>query len=136
MPETRKRQFSLKILYDFRHLVILVLIYATEMTAWAVLNLKGLGDHDFTYWRMFLLVSVPVIVGSAGMFYKSDHAWMMYAGALAPWLCALSVIIVYGFIQMNLHFLSMDWFFSCVQISFGLQWLLFVGYLFNTTGKP
>ncbi|HDC4556594.1 TPA: hypothetical protein O8U07_004596 [Enterobacter kobei] len=114
----------LKILYEYRHVAFLVLIYAAEMTVWAVLNLKGLGDEDFSTWRIFLLVSVGVIAGSAGILDDPDDGWMVYAGALTPWLIAPFVVIVYGFIQMNLQFLSMEWFFTCVLLSFSLQFLV------------
>ncbi|BBW24615.1 hypothetical protein [Enterobacter kobei] len=124
MSVTPKRLLSLKTLYDFRHLAILVLIYAAEMTVWAVLNLKGLGDEDFSTWRIFLLVSVGIIAGSAGILDDPDDRWMVYAGALTPWLIAPFVVIVYGFIQMNLQFLSMEWFFTCVLLSFSLQFMV------------
>lgn len=110
MSAIRTRSSLLKILYDYRLVVFLVLIYATEMTVWAVLNLKGFGDNDFVTWRIFLLASLFIIPGSAVAYHDTDKAWMMFAGALAPWLSALVSIIVYGFIQMNLHFLSLDWF--------------------------
>ena len=124
MPSIRTRSPLFKILYDYRHIVCLVLIYATEMTVWAVLNLKGIGDEVFSTWRIFLLVSVAIIACSAAAYYGTDKAWMMFAGALAPWLSAAVSIIVYGFIQMNLHFLSMEWFFACVLYSFILQGLV------------
>ena len=124
MSSNLARHPLLKILNDYRHIVFLVLIYAAEMTVWAVLNLKGLGDEDFSTWRIFLLVSVGVIAGSAGILDDPDDGWMMYAGALTPWLIAPFVVIVYGFIQMNLQFLSMEWFFTCVLLSFSLQFLV------------
>ena len=120
MPSIRTHSSLLKILYDYRHVVFLVLIYATEMTVWAILNLKGIGDDDFSTWRIFLLISVAIIASSAAAYGDTDKAWMMFAGALS----ASVSIIVYGFIQMNLHFLSMDWFFTCVLCSFGLQVML------------
>lgn len=124
MSAIRARSALLKILYDHRHVFFLVLIYAAEMTVWAALNLKGLGDDDFSTWRICLLVSVGIIAGSAGIIDDPDDKWMMYAGALTPWLIAPFVIIVYGFIQMNLQFLSMEWFFTCVLLSFSLQFML------------
>lgn len=124
MSSNLARHPLLKILNDYWHIVFLVLIYAAEMTVWAVLNLKGLGDEDFSTWRIFLLVSVGVIAGSAGILDDPDDGWMVYAGALTPWLIAPFVVIVYGFIQMNLQFLSMEWFFTCVLLSFSLQFLV------------
>ncbi|WP_431638373.1 hypothetical protein [Enterobacter mori] len=124
MSSNLARHPLLKILNDYRHIVFLVLIYAAQMTVWAVLNLKGLGDEDFSTWRIFLLVSVGVIAGSAGILDDPDDGWMVYAGALMPWLIAPFVIIVYGFIQMNLQFLSMEWFFTCVLLSFSLQFMI------------
>ncbi|EDV0839738.1 hypothetical protein OY10_004610 [Salmonella enterica subsp. enterica serovar Havana] len=124
MSAIRARSLLLKILYDHRHVVFLVLIYAAEMTVWAVLNLKGLGDADFSTWRIFLLVSVGIIAGSAGILGDRDDEWMVYAGALTPWLIAPFVVIVYGFIQMNLQFLSMEWFYTCVLLSFSMQFML------------
>ncbi|NIG46361.1 hypothetical protein F3J31_21430 [Enterobacter sp. Acro-832] len=124
MSANMARNPFLKILYEYRHVAFLVLIYAAEMTVWAVLNLKGLGDEDFSTWRIFLLVSVGVIAGSAGILDDPDDGWMVYAGALTPWLIAPFVVIVYGFIQMNLQFLSMEWFFTCVLLSFSLQFLV------------
>ncbi|CZY52737.1 hypothetical protein RJ218_003879 [Enterobacter hormaechei] len=124
MSSNLARNPFIKILYEYRHVAFLVLIYAAEMTVWAVLNLKGLGDEDFSTWRIFLLVSVGVIAGSAGILDDPDDGWMVYAGALTPWLIAPFVVIVYGFIQMNLQFLSMEWFFTCVLLSFSLQFLV------------
>lgn len=124
MSSNLARNPFIKILYEYRHVAFLVLIYAAEMTVWAVLNLKGLGDEDFSTWRIFLLVSVGVIAGSAGILDDPDDGWMVYAGALTPWLIAPFVVIVYGFIQMNLQFLSMEWFFTCVMLSFSLQFLV------------
>ncbi|WP_421512408.1 hypothetical protein ACOQH0_23735 (plasmid) [Enterobacter sp. JS8-1] len=119
------RKFSLnKILYDYRHVAFLVLIYAAEMTVWAVLNLKGLGDHNFVEWRIYLLWSVIIIVGSAAAYHGTENAVMIFAGALAPWLIAIIAIIVYGFIQMNFDFLSMNWFSLCGLASFCLQFVL------------
>lgn len=118
------RSALLKIMYDHRHVFFLVLIYVAEMTVWAALNLKGLGDDDFSTWRIFLLVSVGIIAGSAGIIDDPDDKWMMYAGALTPWLIAPFVIIVYGFMQMNLHFLSIEWFYTCVLLSFSLQFVV------------
>lgn len=120
----RARSSLLKILYAYRHVAFLVLIYAAEMTVWAVLNLKGLGDDDFSTWRIFLLVSVAIIAGSAGIIDDPDDRWMMCAGALTPWLIAPFVVIVYGFLQMNLQFLSMEWFYTCVLLSFSLQFVV------------
>ncbi|HDC4621227.1 TPA: hypothetical protein O8U14_004520 [Enterobacter asburiae] len=124
MSVIRARSALLKILYDYRHVFFLVLIYAAEMTVWAVLNLKGLGDEDFSTWRIFLLVSVGIIAGSAGILDDPDDGWMVYAGALTPWLIAPFVVIVYGFIQMNLQFLSMEWFYTCVLLSYSLQFMV------------
>lgn len=124
MSVIRTRSLLLKVLYDFRHVVFLVLIYATEMTVWAVLNLKGLGDQNFVNWRICLLVSMVIIVLSGCSYYDSDEAALTFAGAIAPWLIAPVVITVYGFIQMNLHFLSIDWFFICVLASFFMQFML------------
>ncbi|WP_239619732.1 MULTISPECIES: hypothetical protein [Enterobacteriaceae] len=124
MSAIRGRSALLKILYDHRHVFFLVLIYAAEMTVWAALNLKGLGDEDFSTWRIFLLVSMGIIAGSAGILGDNDDGWMVFAGALTPWLIAPFVIIVYGFMQMNLHFLSIEWFYTCVLLSFSLQFVV------------
>lgn len=121
MSVTLKRLLSLKTLYGFRHLAILVLIFAIELTVWAVLNQKGLGDQDFVAWRIWLLASVFITLFSGFVFYDLKAMEWVYAGALAPWLIAAASIIVLGFIQMNLHFLSMEWFFTCVLFSFILQ---------------
>lgn len=124
MSANTARNPLLKILYDNRHVVFLVLIYATEMTVWAVLNLKGLGDKDFSTWRIYLLVSFGIIAGSAAIIDDPDDGFMMYVGALTPWLIAPFVVVVYGFIQMNLQFLSMQWFYTCVLLSFSLQFVV------------
>lgn len=124
MSSNRARHPLLNILKDYRHIFFLVLIYAVEMTVWAVLNLKGLGDHNFVEWRIYLLWSVIIIVGSAAAYHGTDNAVMIFAGALAPWLIAIFAIIVYGFIQMNFDFLSMNWFSLCGLASFCLQFLL------------
>nr|HDC4297840.1 hypothetical protein [Enterobacter hormaechei] len=75
MSSNLARNPFIKILYEYRHVAFLVLIYAAEMTVWAVLNLKGLGDEDFSTWRIFLLVSVGVIAGSAGILDDPDDGW-------------------------------------------------------------
>ncbi|AEN67227.1 hypothetical protein Entas_4544 (plasmid) [Enterobacter soli] len=134
MAETQKRPLSLKTLYDFRHLAILVLIFAIEMTVWAVLNQKGLGDKNFVAWRIWLLASVFITLFSGFVFYDLKAMEWVYVGALAPWLIAAASIIVIGFIQMNLHFLSMEWFFTCVKFSFTFQ--VISVFIFNATHKP
>jgi hypothetical protein len=73
------------------------------MTIWAVLNQKG--------W-----VTRTLSDGVSGFCQRGYHSvqrntflrfkgnGVVYAGALAPWLIAAASIIVFGFIQMNLHF--------------------------------
>jgi hypothetical protein len=63
-----------------------VLIFAAEMTIWAVLNQKGLGDQDFVRWRVWLLASVVITVFSGIHFYDLKAMEWVYAGAL----CALA----------------------------------------------
>ncbi|EPA1042584.1 hypothetical protein ACQZWC_004272 [Enterobacter bugandensis] len=69
-------------------------------------------------------MSVGIIAGSAGISDDPDDGWMVYAGALTPWLIAPFFGIVYGFIHMNLQFLSMEWFYTCVLLSYSLQFMV------------
>ncbi|EHN8761263.1 hypothetical protein I4B00_004444 [Enterobacter asburiae] len=111
------RKFSQKqFLYDYRHTLIPALVFTIELTVWAVLNLKGQGDKGWFYWRVFLLVSV-LLVG----FSKKAEQWFLMFGSVIPWVGMLIAAIIYGFIQMNLSFLSLNLFYAGVLGSAFLQ---------------
>ncbi|MEJ5069970.1 hypothetical protein WH292_19085 [Enterobacter sp. MYb186] len=123
---TTVRKLSLKqILYNYRHILIPALVFTIELTVWAILNLKGLGDKGWVYWRVFLLLSVFLVVFSASAFEKDDELFLMF-GSVIPWVVMLILSSVYGFIQMNLNFLTLDLFFVGVLGSTFLQALFTV----------
>lgn len=123
---TTVRKLSLKqILYNYRHALIPALVFIIELTVWATLNLKGLGDKGWVYWRVFLLLSVFLVVFSGSAFEKDDELFLMF-GSVIPWVVMLILSSVYGFIQMNLNFLTLDLFFVGVLGSTFLQALFTV----------
>lgn len=123
---TTVRKLSLKqILYNYRHILIPALAFTIELTVWATLNLKGLGDKGWVYWRVFLLLSVFLVVFSGSAFEKDDELFLMF-GSVIPWVVMLILSSVYGFIQMNLNFLTLDLFFVGVLGSTFLQALFTV----------
>jgi len=123
---TTVRKLPLKqILYNYRHILIPALVFTIELTVWAILNLKGLGDKGWVYWRVFLLLSVFLVVFSASAFEKDDELFLMF-GSVIPWVVMLILSSVYGFIQMNLNFLTLDLFFVGVLGSTFLQALFTV----------
>ena len=123
---TTVRQLPLKqILYNYRHILIPALVFTIELTVWATLNLKGLGDKGWVYWRVFLLLSVFLVVFSGSAFEKDDELFLMF-GSVIPWVVMLILSSVYGFIQMNLNFLTLDLFFVGVLGSTFLQALFTV----------
>jgi hypothetical protein len=121
---TTARKFSLKkILYDYRHVAIPLLVYSCELTIWAVLNRNGIGDYDWQHWRIALLVCLFLLVITLGIYSRNDIGDAAF-GVIAPWLVMLLVIIVYGFIRMSLDFVTIDMFFFGVFLSGALQFLL------------
>lgn len=121
---TTARKFSLKkILYDYRHVAIPLLVYSCELTIWAVLNRNGIGDYGWQHWRIALLVCLFLLVITSGIYSRNDIGDAAY-GVIAPWLVLLLVIIVYGFIRMSLDFVTIDMFFFGVFFSGALQFLL------------
>lgn len=115
------RKFSLKkFLYDYRHTLIPALVFTIELTVWAVLNLKGQGDKGWFYWRVFLLVSV-LLVGFSVYAFKKAEQWFLMFGSVIPWVGMLVAAIIYGFIQMNLSFLTLNLFYAGVLGSAFLQ---------------
>ena len=123
---TTVRKLSLKqILYNYRHTLIPALVFTIELTVWATLNLKGLGDKGWVYWRVFLLINVFLVFFSGYAFEKDDDLPLMF-GSVIPWIVMLILGSVYGFIQMNLNFLTLDLFFGGVAASTILQALLTV----------
>jgi len=115
----------LKILHNYRYILIPALVFTTELTVWAALNLKGVGDMGRVSWRVCLLFSVFLVCFSDSAFNKLDGGFLMY-GSVIPWGGMLIAAIVYGFIQMNLNFLTLDLFFVGVPGSTFLQALFTV----------
>jgi len=123
---TTVRKLPLKqILYNYRHILIPALVFTIALTVWATINLKGLGDKGWVYWRVFLLLSVFLVVFSGSAFEKDDELFLMF-GSVIPWVVMLILSSVYGFIQMNLNFLTLDLFFVGVLGSTILQALFTV----------
>lgn len=115
------RKFSLKqILHDYRYILTPALVFTIELTVWAVLNIKGVGDMGWVSWRVSLLLSVFLVYFSGTAFNKRDGGFLMY-GSVVPWGGMLIVAIVYGFIQMNLNFLTLDIFYAGVFCSLVVQ---------------
>nr|WP_181368452.1 hypothetical protein [Enterobacter cloacae]QCO95776.1 hypothetical protein [Enterobacter cloacae] len=120
MSANMARYPLLKILHDYRHILTPALVFTIELTVWAVLNLKGVGDMGWGPWRVSLLLSVFLAYFSCVFFNKRDDWYFMY-GSVVPWGGMLIAAIVYGFIQMNLNFLSLDMFYAGVFGSLAVQ---------------
>lgn len=120
MSAIRTRSSLLKSLHDYRYILIPALVFTIELTVWAALNLKGLGNKNWVYWRVFLLLSVFLVAWSGSAFNKNDE-WFFMCGSLIPWGGMTIAATVYGFIQMSLNFLTLDLFFVGVLGSFALQ---------------
>lgn len=74
----------LKILHNYRYILIPALVFTTELTVWAALNLKGVGDMGWVSWRVCLLFSVFLVCFSDSAFNKLDGGFLMY-GSVVPW---------------------------------------------------
>lgn len=111
-------------LYHFRHLAITSLVFAIELTVWAVLIRNGYGEYGWTYWRIGLLASLVILIHTTMVFHGSKEQILDAAGALAPWVILIPSIMVFFFIQMNPDFLTLDWFFTGVFAS-GIFQVLF-----------
>lgn len=120
MSANMARYPLLIILHDYRHILTPALVFTIELTVWAVLNLKGVGDMGWGPWRVSLLLSVFLVYFSCVFFNKRDGWYFMY-GSVVPWGGMLIAAIVYGFIQMNLNFLSLDMFYAGVFASLAVQ---------------
>lgn len=71
-------------------------------------------------WRVSLLLSVFLVCFSYSAFNKLDGGFLMY-GSVVPWGGMLIVSSIYGFIQMNLNFLTLDMFYAGVFGSLAAQ---------------
>lgn len=61
MSANMARYPLLKILHNYRYILIPALVFTIELTVWAVLNLKGVGDMGWVSWRVCLLLSVFLV---------------------------------------------------------------------------
>lgn len=120
MPANIARYPLLKIPHNYRYILIPALVFTIELTVWAVLNLKGVSDIGWVSWRVSLLLSVFLIFFSGSVFNKGDDWYFMY-GSVLPWGGMLILGSIYGFIQMNLDFLTLDLFYAGVFGSFIVQ---------------
>jgi len=83
---TTVRKLSLKqILYNYRHTLIPALVFTIELKVWATLNLKGLGDKGWVYWRVFLLINVFLVFFSGYTFEKDDDLPLMFGSVIPFW---------------------------------------------------
>ena len=123
---TTARKFSLKkILYDYRHVAIPLLVYSCELTIWAVLNRNGIGEYGWSAWRIALLVCLILLVATSVTYSRNDIGEAAF-GVIAPWLTILMVINVYGFIRMSLDFVTINMFFIGVFSSGVFQFFIVV----------
>lgn len=115
-------------LYSLRHIAIPVLVYSTELAAWAVLNHYGLGDRSWQTWRISLLSSLTIVCMTAVVFFdpNSKDVVLAAAGVTLPWLVMVICGLLYGFIKMDLSFLTPDWFFWGVLVSGVAQVLIVI----------
>lgn len=120
MSANMARYPLLKILQNYRYILIPALVFTIELTVWAVLNIKGVGDMDWVSWRVSLLLSVFLVYFSGTAFNKRDDWYFMY-GSVVPWGGMLIVASIYGFIQMDLNFLTLDMFYAGVFGSLVVQ---------------
>ncbi|MXH64080.1 hypothetical protein GRW47_27285, partial [Escherichia coli] len=99
MSANMARYPLLKILHNYRYILTPALVFTIELTVWAVLNLKGVGDMGWVSWRVCLLLSMFLVCFSDSAFNKLDGGFLMY-GSVVPWGGMLIVASIYGFIQM------------------------------------
>lgn len=131
MSAIMARSSLLKILHDYRYILIPALVFTIELTVWAVLNLKGVGDMGWVSWRVSLLLSV-LLVCFSGPAFKKGGIWFFMYGSVLPWVGMLILASIFGFIQMNLNFLTLDLFYAGVFGSLAVQ-LVFI--LIQGSGK-
>ena len=129
MSANMARYPLLKILHNYRYFLIPALVFTIELTVWAVLNLRGVGDMGWVSWRVSLLLSVFLVCFSCSAFNKRDDWYFIY-GSVVPWGGMLIGTIVYGFIQMNLNFLTLSMFYAGVSGSLAVQ-MVFTVIRFN-----
>ncbi|HCM9227755.1 hypothetical protein L8T14_22630 [Enterobacter bugandensis] len=120
MSASMARYPLLKILQNYRYILIPALVFTIELTVWAVLNIKVVGDMGWVSWRVSLLLSVFLVYFSGTAFNKRDDWYFMY-GSVVPWGGMLIVASIYGFIQMDLNFLTLDMFYVGVFGSLVVQ---------------
>ncbi|MDR5095505.1 hypothetical protein P7F73_16950 [Enterobacter sp. EC-ML 621] len=72
MSANMARYPLLKILHNYRYILIPALVFTIELTVWAVLNLKGVGDMGWVSWRVCLLLSLFLVCFSDSAFNKLD----------------------------------------------------------------
>lgn len=113
-------------LYHFRHLAMPSMVFAIELTVWAILIRNGYAEYGWPYWRAGLLASLVILLHTNMIFYGSKERIWYAAGVLAPWVILLPAFIVFCFIQTNQDLLTLDWFLTGVFAS-GVFQMLFNG---------
>lgn len=110
-----------KLLYSFRNVVVVTIVYALEMLIWAVLNKYGIGDNNWMKWRICMLGCVSIIYYTGLVFASTDNIWHPATGALIAWPFIFVGIILWFFIQNSLFLTPFEWFYSGVVASFACQ---------------
>jgi hypothetical protein len=70
------RFFITQNLHNYRFILIPALVFTIELTVWAVLNLKGVGDMGWVSGEC-LLLSVFLVCFSGSAFNKRDDWYFM-----------------------------------------------------------
>lgn len=111
-----------------RHMTIPALVYAAELVIWARLIHSGVADDTWATWRTGLIVGVVILILTGMKYCETEGSCILLAatGVIFPWIALLFAALVYGFIQMNLSFLTPGLFFIGVLASGALQVVIIV----------
>ncbi|MBZ1524041.1 hypothetical protein J3336_11515, partial [Leuconostoc mesenteroides] len=87
---------------------------------------------SWAVWRTGLLVCVVILILTGMKYCETEGSLILLAaaGAILPWIALLAATLVYGFIQMNLSFLTPGLFFNGVLASGALQVVIIVAAAF------
>jgi hypothetical protein len=126
MSETLQRLLKRHFPDGVGYVAIPAIIYTVELTIWAGLNLSGITE-TWMQWRVCLLIALVIIFYTKIVFEARNKSYKGLAliGVIFPWLILFIGIAVWGFVQMNLSFVTIDLFFWGV-IASGVTQFIFI----------
>lgn len=112
-----------RFLYELRAVYIPALVYASELSFWAILMRSGYIEPEWMTWRICLFVGTGILLFTGLSFFEPESEETLFAalGVILPVGAFLLAATVCWFVNMNLNFLTIEWFYYLVLYSGFMQ---------------